>query len=403
MNLSLAHRIPTTSTSINAPTHPLNRPKNLKNQRHTKSNKLQYAKFGACCKTQFLLQIGWTNPGHAALRGWSLIFYGSKQPIDRNDPVSVPLIPLNILHNTSTVSSQATNVTKGNGAKGNRKQQQHQQQQSQQQQQKSSQLNASQSSGRKNSKTNGKNANGKNWKQRLTSPRPQTTLLNKDSNKLDRINGIANTNKTAKTTVRPKKLSNNNVDNNKGADKTVYAKSPIKAPKQVKEIISMAASNGNIHDDTNIHERNDFGNTSTSMLAQNTIQSTTTTAAPTASSFDTHVELVANFQYTSNPNIPKLFQRYEKIQEFYPEFHPYVGLPKASSSISGSAIAGKPSRDGSKYAHFSSASNPEPPPSSHSHELASDRNGNQDASGVQKPISSRTQSSAIISSTNGKG
>lgn len=324
------------------------------------------------------------NIGHAALRGWSLIFYGSKQPIDRNDPVSVPLIPLSTLYNTSTTNNHAANVTKSNGAKGNRKQQQQQ-------------SNGSQSSGRKNGKTNGKNGNGKNWKQRLTSPRPQTTLFNKDSNKFEPINGIAFTNKSTTTTVRPKKMSNNNVDNKDG-EKTPYIKSPVKAPKQVKEIITPSSSNSG---NSNVNTRIDIGNGSMAMTRNLAKFTTTTTSSP----LDAHVELVASFQYTSNPNIPKLFQRYEKIQEFYPEFHPYIGLPKASSSLSGSGIgssvAGKPSRDGSKHSHFLSTSNQQSP-SSTSLEMSTSRS-NHDASGANKPTTSKTQSSAIISSTNGKG
>lgn len=65
----------------------------------------------------------------------------------------------------------------------------------------------------------------------------------------------------------------------------------------------------------------------------------------------------------SNPNIPKLFQRYEKIQEVYPEFHPYVGPVKSSTrtpygaaSYSGSSALstshGKPSRENSKSLFF---------------------------------------------------
>lgn len=331
--------------------------------------------------------------GHTALKGWSLIFYGSKQPIDKNDPVSVPLIPLSTLYNTPNANNQATNVTKGNnGGKGNRKQQQQQQHQ-----QKSSQSNGSQSTGRKNGKTNGKNQNGKNWKQRLTSPRPLTTSSNKNRNKLEPLNGIAFTNKTATTTVRPIKLSNNNVDNKDG-EKTVYVKSPVKAPKQIKEIITVVST------------RIDDGNES--MMP--TIKSTTNASIgaklnvgriTTASPFDAHFELVGSFQYTSNPNIPKLFQRYEKIQEFYPEFHPYVGQPKASSSISstnGGMVAGKPSRDGSKHNHFTFISNNQQAPPSTLAELSNGQN-HEITSLSQKPSTSRTQSSAMISSTNGKG
>lgn len=336
--------------------------------------------------------------GHAFLKGWSLIFYGSKQPIDKNDPVSVPLIPLNTLYNTPNTNNQPANVTKGNAGKGNRKQQQSQQQQ----QQKSSQSNGSQSSGRKNGKTNGKNQNGKNWKQRLTSPRPQTTTTsNKDRNKYEPLNGILfinnKTTTTTTTTVRPIKLSNNNVDNKDG-EKTVYIKSPVKAPKQIKEIITASSSIS-----TRIDASNESIGTPKNSANGSVIKSPPPKITTTASPFDAHVELVGSFQYTSNPNIPKLFQRYEKIQEFYPEFHPYVSLPKASSSISanGGTVAGKPSRDGSKYNHFSSSSNQQQSPPSVSAEISTSRT--HDISTLQKPSTSRTQSSAMISSTNGKG
>lgn len=277
-------------------------------------------------------------------------------------------------------------MTKGNGDKGSRKQQQ-----------KFSQSNASQSSGRKNDKTNGKNQNRKNWKQRLTSPRPLTTLSNKGRNKFKSLNEISFTNKTTTTTtVRPIELSNNNV-HNKDGEKIVYIKSAVKAPKQIKEIITSSSK---------INTRIDIGNESISTKKNassapvfKSYVPTTTTASP----YDDHVELVDTFEYTSNPNIPKLFQRYEKIQEFYPEFHPYVGLPKASSSINGNrgiTAAGKPSRDGSKHNYTSSTSNQQSPPST-SAEISNTRS--EYVSSVQNPFSSRTQSSAMISSTNGKG
>ncbi|XP_031635656.1 furin-like protease 1 isoform X1 [Contarinia nasturtii] len=332
--------------------------------------------------------------GHTALKGWSLIFYGSKQPIDKNDPVSVPLLPLNTLYNTPNTNNQAANVTKGNnGGKGNRKQQQQQQHQ-----QKSSQSNGSQSTGRKNGKTNGKNQNGKNWKPRLTSPRPTlTTLSNKNRNKFEPMNGIAFTNKIiATTTIRPIKLSNNNVDNKDG-EKTVYIKSPVKAPKQIKEIITV------------ISTRLDDGNESISTVKSTTsasVAKSNVARITTASPLDAHFELVGSFQYTSNPNIPKLFQRYEKIQEFYPEFHPYVGLPKASSSVSsssgGGSVAVKPSRDGSKHNHFTFISNNQQAPPSSTFAQISNGRSHEILSLSQKPSTTRTQSSAIISSTNGK-
>lgn len=293
---------------------------------------------------------------------------------------------MSTLYNTPNTNNQAANVTKGNGDKESRKQQQ-----------KSSQSNASQSSGRKNGKTNGKNQNGKNWKQRLTSPRPLTTLSHKGRNKFKSLVEISLTSKTnTTTTVRPIKLSNNNGDNKDG-EKIVYVKSAVKAPKQIKEIIT-AGSKIN----TRIDIRNESISTKKNAPSAPVFKSyvpKTTTASP----YDDHVELVDTFEYTSNPNIPKLFQRYEKIQEFYPEFHPYVGLPKASSSINGNrgiTAAGEPSRDGSKHNHTSSTSNQKSPPLT-SAEISNSRSV--DVSSVQKPSLSRIQSSGMISSTNGKG
>lgn len=59
----------------------------------------------------------------------------------------------------------------------------------------------------------------------------------------------------------------------------------------------------------------------------------------------------------SNPNIPILFQRYEKVQEVYPEFHPYVGPVRSSTRTPYYAPAGsyssgshgKPSREKSLF------------------------------------------------------
>lgn len=324
--------------------------------------------------------------GHASLRGWSLIFYGSKQPINKNDPISVSLLPLNNLYNTPYTNNQVVNTTKSNGAaKGNRKMQQ--------QQQKPIQTNAqstsSSSGGRKNNngKINGKNENRKNWKQRLTSPRPFTT--NRDR-KYEIINGILYMNKTLNaitTTLRPVKIPNNNVDS-KDNEKLVYVKAPIKAPKQIKEIVSSGSNaNATINND-NGKDLNRIKSPSTSILPFKLKQQTT------ASPIDASVEFVDSFQYTSNPNIPKYFQRYEKIQEFYPEFHPYV-LPKASSPVNSGSVAVKPSRDGSKNNHFISSS------SNQESSMPFVEESNQTS---KKTSASRAQSVAtVISAKNGKG
>lgn len=329
------------------------------------------------------------------MKGWSLIFYGSKQPIDKNDPISVPLIPLTSL-NVQNTNNQLAAVSKPNGGKGNRKQQQSQ---------KPSSSSTNASSPRKNGKQNGKNQNGggsKNWKQRLTTVRP-TTILTKER-KYEYINGILVVNRTpftTTTTTRPIKLSNNNVDIKDG-EKLIYVKTPIKAPKQIKEallsssnIYANATHNDELAAGKNIVNPTSINSDSVSSAKSISIKMTTTT---TLSPYDAHVELVDSFQYTSNPNIPKLFQRYEKIQEFYPEFHPYVSLPKASSI--GTATGAKPLRDSSKNSHYSSITNNNQQASSSS----SSSGGVQPASTSKKSSSSRTQqSSAVISSTNGKG
>lgn len=294
----------------------------------------------------------------------------------------MPLIPLNNLYSATNANNQLANVTKSNGGKGNRKQQQQQQQK---------QTTSIAQPGRKNGKQqNGKNQNGnKNWKQRLTTPRPPTTLLSREQ-KMEFINNLLNLTSwttTTTTTQRPIKLSNNNVDN-KDINKLVYVKTPIKAPKQIKEITTVSNRvniTSKLRNDTNVY--------AAAAAAIPTKPSVTTIA----STFDAHVEFVDSIPYTSNPNIPKYFQRYEKIQEFYPEFHPYIaGLPKASSSISGSSsssssIAVKPSRDGSKNSHFMSTSNQQSSFSS-----AESASSSADAS-------KKSQSLTVISSKTGKG
>lgn len=325
------------------------------------------------------------NIGQAVLRGWSLVFYGTKQAADRSDVVSVPLIPINTL-STST-NQPIINTTKSSNTKGNNRKQQ----QSQQQQQQKAQTNPP--NGRKNGKINGKNnETRKNWKQRLTTTqRPYTT--GKDR-KYDNINGMLSfmnktltatiiTTTTTTTTMRPmNKLPNNNVDA-KTADKSVYGKTPIKAPKQIKEIVAGSHTpNTTIVPNIGLHETIVDG-----IILHHT----------TASPYDAQVDFIDSFPYTSNPNLPKFFQHYEKIQEFYPEFHPYV-VPKAAPS-SGSAM--KPSRDGSKNTHFASTSNQKSAglwPSSSSSSSSDEDN----RSSMDGPAS-RTNSATIIASNAGKG
>lgn len=229
------------------------------------------------------------------LKGWSLIFYGTTTPIDKNDPVSVQIVPLqpNSMNNYPIIV-----LSKPNG-KGNRKQHQ--------------QKGVSTPpfvlvSPRKNQK-NSKNNSGKNWKRTTTVKPMQVNQSTTPYYYIDRSRKYETFWKVPATTPKPLLQTNNNVYQ-KG-EKFVYDKIPIKAPKQVKENAFTTSDNN--------FDRNE-----------------------------------KNPLPTSNPNIPKLFQKYEKVQEIYPEFHPYDG-PKYPTrgpfalSINGN---GKPSRENSKSFFF---------------------------------------------------
>lgn len=309
--------------------------------------------------------------------------------------MSIPIVP-SLITGSASPSAQNVNypvtvLTKPSNGKGNRKQQQQQQQQNKA----ATSSNASSfivmTSPRKNGKINQKNQLGKNGKQRQTTPRPLTTLYFNKDRKYEFINGVMSVNRPSvqSTTVRPIKLPNNNVDNK--SEKMVYIKSPIKSPKQVKENVSMK--------------------TTAIATALKTTSSATTTTTSTATL--AHVELIDSFQYTSNPNIPKLFQKYEKIQEFYPEFHPYVGGQKSPTRYpvgSGSGTGnGKPSRDGSKSNYFTSTNQQQ---SSFPSSLSISSSGFATGSATSKLLSTallgtaakkNSQSSAVVSTKNGKG
>lgn len=178
---------------------------------------------------------------------------------------------------------------------------------------------------RKNQKNQNKNS-GKNMKNQKTTtvrPRTQMTLTTQQqffvnkSRKYDLSGYLAG----FKTTLRPKigmfevKTGSGdiNLDGIGGADnKYHYDKVAVKAPKQVKN------------------------NAFTTVIAD--------------------IELFDRI-HTINPNIPKMFQKYDKIQEVYPEFHPYVAPPKSGTIVPTqrplySSVNGKPSRENSKSLFF---------------------------------------------------
>lgn len=281
------------------------------------------------------------------MKGWSLIFYGTTQPVDKNDPVSVPINPPNF-NNHLSAQSTPNGLSKTPNGKGNRKQQQLQQQQ-QKTTNTSSIINVtpSRKNGAKNNQNKNQSGSNKNAKQRMTTARPLTTLYFNKDRKYEFINGIVSVNKPtssppSSSIVRPNKVLNNNVESK--SEKMVYLKTPIKAPKQVKEnqpfTTKMTTSKYTIAP----------AGASSKTLSSSSLSflSSATTSLP-------HIDILDSFQFTSNPNIPKHFQQYEKIQKFYPELQPYENVskqPTRSPSVS-SGGNGKPSRDGSRGNYFS--------------------------------------------------
>lgn len=154
------------------------------------------------------------NIGHSTLKDWSLIFYGTTAPIDRNDPVSYRTTPTQSSLSSISVSSinNYSNLNKPT-IKHNRKQQQ-------QQQSVISPFGIV--TPKKNSK---KNNYGKNKNNRTTTVRPSISTVFIGKQKL--------------TTLRPKQPQQNNFGNRGDkyhtSNNNFNEKIGIKAPKQIKE------------------------------------------------------------------------------------------------------------------------------------------------------------------------
>jgi hypothetical protein len=235
-------------------------------------------------------------------RYWTLVLYGTVISTQKNDD----LPPQQQTNNSQVLNSSSSNGTSSNRVKspgGGKKTTQ-----------KATTLSpqgTTAANGRKNGggkQKSGKNGNGKNSQRPLstTTPRPSSSFATATSQ-----NSIKNkTGKTSTTPVRPRptaKLPNskNNNNNNelspsKGLDKyqpsysNIYEKSSGKGPKQVKE-----------------------------------------------GSYTTAPRLEA----TQNPSMSKMFERYEKIQEIFPELEPYK---EANNPVFFTVSNGKPSRENSK-------------------------------------------------------
>ncbi|XP_055605634.1 furin-like protease 1, isoforms 1/1-X/2 [Uranotaenia lowii] len=264
--------------------------------------------------------------GYSLIRGWSLILYGTSIPPDPNDPPNVPRI-------FSTPAVPLPPIIPYNGysknyysiAKPNRKQQQ------QLQYSTFTPSSGGQYGGlttvyqqqatppRKNNKN--KNKGGKN-SPKTTTARPATTLnfLNSYGNgkKYE-----YNTGNRKNQTPKPKPSSSGS-----NLGKNIYEKQvAIKAPKQVKpdpnyqapsRPFSRKPSSSTVP--TNAPTTTVANNTGTSGSSSYTSSSTGTTPLTTTSPF------LNERLSTTNARIPKLFQQYEKIQQFYPELKPYSSI-----------------------------------------------------------------------------
>lgn len=274
--------------------------------------------------------------GFAALKSWSLIFYGTAIPVDKNDPM-----PVRPTANTPTYSSPSASLqhqavynppnsnqypvsilTKpnskskanpstvplsggGSGGPGGRKQQQGHRISPY-----GTILTTPRKNG-KNSKNHSQSNAGKSNTKGNTSNRPvnsQTVGQQPARNNFYRLQtsasgGQSSTGSTRQslTTSKPKNgnqqsIYNTNSGSNRGSsssstyksDKSrAHEKVAVKAPKQIKD-------------------NNAYG-----VIVSSTANPTSITPQ--------------NTRYEPNPRIPKLFQQYDKIEQIFPEFHPYTG------------------------------------------------------------------------------
>ncbi|XP_055642450.1 furin-like protease 1 isoform X1 [Toxorhynchites rutilus septentrionalis] len=262
--------------------------------------------------------------GYSLIRGWSLILYGTSTPPDSNDPPNAsrvfstpspalpPIIPAYSVGGSKTFYS-----TTGALGKPNRKQQL----------QYATYTPNSQfgitpvyqvTPARKNNKNKNK-LNKNSTKNTTARPSSQTTLNGfhnpyGNGKKYEYNTGIKKT-----ATPKPKPfIQSINYRNEKyhAATSNGYEKQiAIKAPKQVKD-------NG-FQTPSKAASRKPIATGPITILPINfstSIEVTTTSAPTTQSSF-----LNERFS-TTNGRIPKLFQQYEKIQQFYPELKPYSSI-----------------------------------------------------------------------------
>lgn len=320
--------------------------------------------------------------GYSLIRGWSLILYGSSSAPDPNDPPNVPrvlstlppplppIIPASGYSGYSVGSSKNFYSTGGGGGgssssslgKPNRKQQlQYATYTPAASQFGMTPVYQTPPAATPSRKNKNKNKSNKNSSKTTTArPNGQTTLsvfVNSYGKKFD-----YNTGNRKNQTPRPKPSTSQNSNYNRNekfnaASSSISEKQvAIKAPKQVKDSNSQTPSRASSRKPISIA-------TSTTNLPSSPVtasSSTGTTSLTTQSPF-----LNERFS-TTNARIPKLFQQYEKIQQFYPELKPYSSIrddlerPQTSGSTGSSSSSssssnpssvvtnGKPSRANTK-------------------------------------------------------
>lgn len=259
------------------------------------------------------------------IRGWTLVLYGTVEPPQHDDeprpsvPSSFLFANINNNYSLNTFSRSSTNNYGTTNPYTNRSQQQSQQ--------KSTTV-AVQTNARKNGKQKNNGKGNKNNNQRMsTTPKPfyTTAVLNPLSNNAKSTKNKSKLSQNASSaslaritsTLRPRtttpRVPNSKSFGNGGKnfnlltskmekltpeDSNIFEKAPGKAPKQVKE-----------------------GSFSTSSYHE--------------------------LRPTPNPSMTKMFERYEKIEQIYPELKPYKDNhnPAYFTVTNGN---GKPSRENSK-------------------------------------------------------
>ncbi|KXJ80378.1 hypothetical protein RP20_CCG025184 [Aedes albopictus] len=280
--------------------------------------------------------------GYSLIRGWSLILYGTSSAPDPNDPPNVPrvlstpqpvlppIIPASGYTGYSVGGGSKNFYTSGGGGIGkpNRKQQL----QYATYTPAASQFGmttvyqsppATATSSRKNKNKNKPNKNSS----KTTTARPngggggQTTLSVFANSYGKKFDSYASGKKTQTSKPKPPSSQNSNFNRNEkfnAASSTIYEKQvAIKAPKQVKDSNSQTPSRASSRKPIYITSTT---NLPSSPIAGGGSTSTGTTSLTTQSPF-------FNERFsTTNARIPKLFQQYEKIQQFYPELKPYSSI-----------------------------------------------------------------------------